>query len=330
MAKQTINVGSGDQSGDGEGIRSAFVKTNENFDEVYNSIDELYSLTESNNVETTSNIENLSARVDNLDVSDLSDNTGLLGGGGTADVSWADSQNRTFNAVHWSSGKELTITATPFETSNATTYDNRSNSQYIYFVWDQNFIDNVWNGYNTPAGEGQSYSVSLDNGVTWIPTDLSGYNGGLFFYLWIPNDFQENYSFTYTAGQPALIRYNRGSMQEVWFDLADAPVSANEVVGVDLSVVVEATIPGDPDQSARIIMPDFRFMNVLYDDNTGQGYVNDGARIWSGSSYVENRIEIDNRKIDEPADAGRVYATLRYGAVGTMTFYWNAKLYTIS
>lgn len=305
MAKQTINVGSGDQSGDGEGIRSAFVKINENFDEVYDSLD-------------------------NLDVSDLSDNTGLLNSGGTADVSWTDSQDRSFNTVTWASGKELTITATPFETSNVVTYDERSNSEYIYFVWDQDFIDNVWEGWNTPAGQGQSYSVSLDNGITWIPVETSGYNGGTFFYFWIPNELQENYSFTYTSGQAAIIRYNRGSMQEVWFDLADAPVSANEVVGVDLSVVVEATIPGDPDQSARIIMPNFRFMNVLYDDNTGQGYVNDGERIWSGSSYVENRIEIDNRKIDEPADAGRVYATLRYGAVGTMTFYWNAKLYTIS
>jgi hypothetical protein len=35
MARQTINVGSGDKSGDGENIRSAFVKINENFDELY-------------------------------------------------------------------------------------------------------------------------------------------------------------------------------------------------------------------------------------------------------------------------------------------------------
>ena len=39
MTKQTINVGSGEYAGDGEGLRSAFTKTNENFDEVYTSID---------------------------------------------------------------------------------------------------------------------------------------------------------------------------------------------------------------------------------------------------------------------------------------------------
>ena len=35
MAKQTINLGSGELAGDGESLRSAFAKTNDNFDEVY-------------------------------------------------------------------------------------------------------------------------------------------------------------------------------------------------------------------------------------------------------------------------------------------------------
>lgn len=38
MAKQTINIGSGELSGDGETLRSAFNKTNQNFTEVYNSL----------------------------------------------------------------------------------------------------------------------------------------------------------------------------------------------------------------------------------------------------------------------------------------------------
>jgi hypothetical protein len=37
MTKQNINVGSGELSGDGESIRAAFVKINENFDEVYSA-----------------------------------------------------------------------------------------------------------------------------------------------------------------------------------------------------------------------------------------------------------------------------------------------------
>lgn len=294
MAKQHINVGSGIMAGDGEPLRNALTKVNQNFDEVYQNIEELSNA------------------------------------GSSPSAEWTDSQNRTFNAVRWTSGKEIEITATPFETSNAVTYDSRTNSQYIYFVWDQDFIDNVWEGWNTPAGEGEAYSISLDNGITWIPVETSGYNGGTFFYFWIPNELQETYSFTYTTGQSTLIRYNRGSMQEVWFDLDDAPVSSADVIGIDLSVVVEATIPGDPDRTARIIRPNYRFMNVLYDDNSGMGNVNDGARIWSGSNYVEDRIEISIRKSEVPADAGRVYATLRYGAVGTMTFYWNATLYTIN
>ena len=35
MAKQTINLGTGELTGDGESIRSAFDKVNDNFDELY-------------------------------------------------------------------------------------------------------------------------------------------------------------------------------------------------------------------------------------------------------------------------------------------------------
>lgn len=38
MAKKIINIGSGESTGDGESIRSAFSKINDNFDEVYNGI----------------------------------------------------------------------------------------------------------------------------------------------------------------------------------------------------------------------------------------------------------------------------------------------------
>jgi len=38
MAKQSINLGTGELTGDGESIRSAFDKANDNFDENYTSI----------------------------------------------------------------------------------------------------------------------------------------------------------------------------------------------------------------------------------------------------------------------------------------------------
>jgi hypothetical protein len=41
MAKQTINIGSGELTGDGESLRAAFKKINENFDENYASLEEL-------------------------------------------------------------------------------------------------------------------------------------------------------------------------------------------------------------------------------------------------------------------------------------------------
>jgi len=38
MAKQTINIGTGELTGDGESLRSAFDKTNDNFTETYADI----------------------------------------------------------------------------------------------------------------------------------------------------------------------------------------------------------------------------------------------------------------------------------------------------
>lgn len=233
----------------------------------------------------------------------------------------------SFNVVDWNSGKRLTIEATPFETTPAVTYNSAENSEYIYFVWDQNFIDNVWQGLNTPQGEGQSYSISLDDGATWIPVETSGYNGGTFFYFWIPTEFRQTYSFTYSQGQSATIRYNRGSLAEVWFDLADAPFPADQIFAVNMSVSVNAKIG---DLQMKSVWPTYRFANVLYDDNTGQGDVNTGANVWSGSQVVENAVQTDIRRIDDPLDAGRIYARFNNGLVGTMDFYWNAKLFTFT
>lgn len=70
MAMKHINVGTAPLAGDGEPIRDALIKVNENFDEVFISIQDVYNL------------------INNLDISDLTDNLGLLDisldGGGAA------------------------------------------------------------------------------------------------------------------------------------------------------------------------------------------------------------------------------------------------------
>jgi hypothetical protein len=297
MAKQTINVGAAPNDRSGDPLRIAFTKANYNFDELY------------------------------TDIATLNDAVSSLDNNIVNDKSWSDNTDKTFNVIEWNSGTSVTITATPFETANVVTYDARTDSEYIYFVWDQDFIDNVWEGWNTPAGEGQSYTVSLDNGITWIPAEKSGYNGGSFFYFWIPDEYQENYSFTYETGQAVLIRYNRGSLEEVWFDLST--VDVDNIIGVDMSVVVDATVSGDPDISAKIIRPNYRFMNVLYDDNTGEGSVNSGATIWSGSNIVEDSVRMSIRRNTDASDSGKIYVKYDNGLMGNISFYWNAKLYTV-
>jgi hypothetical protein len=291
MAKQTINVGSATQAGDGEQLRSALIKVNQNFTEVYE------------------NLETIDQRTDTV---------------------WVDSENRVFNTINWNSGSQITVTATPYETVSVVTYDARTDSDTIWFVWDQNFIDTVWEGNNTEIGEGQAYEISFDNGVTWYSVETNEYSTNDFFNFVVPLEFRDSYTFTYTQGQTVLIKFNRGNNLEVWFDLANAPVSTEYIIGVDMSVTVEATIPGEPNRTATVIRPNYRFMNVLYDVDTGQGSINSGANIWSGSDFVEDKIQMSIRRSIDPTDAGRIYAKFNNGVVGTMTFYWNAKLYTIT
>lgn len=294
MAKQVINVGGSANDRTGDPLRIAFQKTNSNFTEVYTAIQ---------NIGT---------------------------GGSDIDRSWESSDGAVFDVVEWNSGSEVTIEVTPYETANLVTYDSRVDSEYVYFVWDQDFIDNVWNGYNTPAGEGNGYEISLDGGNTWYPVTTSGYNSGTTFYFSVPYDVQGSYTFTYNQGDLVLMRFNRGSFIEPWFDLENAPVSSNTVIAVDMSVVVDVTMQGDPIQYAKIFHPNFRFANALYDDNTGEGGLSAGIRVWSGSSFVEDMTDINERRNTTPGDNGRVYATFTNGSVGTMTFYWNAKLYTVT
>jgi hypothetical protein len=71
MSRKIINVGSADLAGDGEPIRDALIKTNENFEEVYNNIDAIVIPT---------------------DVSDLTDTQELLSSGGsTGDITFTNS-----------------------------------------------------------------------------------------------------------------------------------------------------------------------------------------------------------------------------------------------
>jgi hypothetical protein len=331
MTKQIINVGTAEQAGDGESIRSAFIKINDNFSETYNSIEDLNLL------------------VDNLDISELSDTQGLLEQ--RPSNAWQSSQGKTFNTVEWIYGNEITITATPFETTTATTLDNRANSPYIYFAWNQNFINNVWESQTNEAG--QNYSVSLDNGTTWIPVVAREYTTGTFFYFYIPDELQATYQFTYNAGQSVIIKYNRGSSHTLWFDLAEAPVPLSNIFAVDLTIVFEALVQGETYLRVKILRPNFRFANSAYADDGG---TSEYIRVWSSAELVEdiavldsftNNINqdfgglsltqlvediiiIDIRKNNNPADAGKVYASYKNSNTGSITFYWNAKLYTIN
>jgi hypothetical protein len=80
MAKQVINIGTAVNSGNGDPIRTAFNKANENFTELYTAVGTIPTntnqLTNGSGFITASDIPNIPA-----DVSDLTDTEGLLGQG---------------------------------------------------------------------------------------------------------------------------------------------------------------------------------------------------------------------------------------------------------
>jgi hypothetical protein len=108
MAKQNINVGSSANKGDGDPLRTAFQKVNQNFDELYDRAENTDNQTLTLDGDTLSisggNSVDLSKYVDSTfsgdyndltnkptipaDVSDLSD-TGNLLGGDTGDITFA-------------------------------------------------------------------------------------------------------------------------------------------------------------------------------------------------------------------------------------------------
>jgi hypothetical protein len=76
MAQKIINAGSGELTGDGESIRAAFVKTNDNFSEVYNAIGNIHDL--GNLRVTGTNLQSISGTIPNEDINLVPNGTGSV------------------------------------------------------------------------------------------------------------------------------------------------------------------------------------------------------------------------------------------------------------
>lgn len=300
MTRQPINIGTEANDRTGDALRTAFLKTNNNFIELYQ-------------------------RVGTLEASE---------GDPTTDRAWTDvSLGQTYDVVEWNSGTTVGVTNTPTESYILTTYDTRIESQNIYFVWDQGFIDGVWDGYNNPLGEGMGFELSLDGGSTWYAVEQSGYNSGTYLYFSVTYANEGQYTFTYIEGQTAQIRFNRGSLPEPWFDLRKSPVDANTVVCVSMDVVVNPRMFDNSNNAfhATIFKSNVVFAPVLYNDNIGQGSINVGSTIYSGNNVVGSATNVELRMASNTeVDAGRIYCNFDDGRTGTISFYWNAKLFTRS
>jgi hypothetical protein len=302
MPRQIINIGAAPNDRSGDKLRDAGTKMNANFSELY------------------AGLANTQIQVANLVSSIGSGNTGIQ-----TEETWNDPvANVSFSVVPWVSGKTVQIESTPFEFSNVTMFNTQTDSTMANFTWDQNFIDNVYEG--GPDGiDGENYSVSFDGGSTWYALDAGGYSGGSNFYFYVPFENEGLYTFTYTTGQSAILRYNRGNTFEPWFDLTEAPISnTNNVLFATMKVFARGR-----GFVANTVAEGYKYFDTFslgldFDQNGNQGYVIYSNESTQGNQTIANALNIRARLASNP---NAIFCTYDYRDPGEITVFWDARLY---
>lgn len=129
MSKQLINLGTGELTGDGESLRSAFTKINDNFDEVYQDIDNISIPT---NISVFNNDVGYLREIDlPTAVSSLTNDVGYIT---TASLQWNSITGKPTFATVSTSGSYNDLTNKPaFATvSTSGSYNDLTNKPVIY------------------------------------------------------------------------------------------------------------------------------------------------------------------------------------------------------
>ena len=171
MAKLNINIGSGELAGDGESLRGAFDKTNQNFTEVYNDIAVLTANQFSGDYNDLTNKPTIP-----VDISELADITGLLNSTGDIKGSvFADDSTLLVDGVSSKINLQNTVLNNTISTS------------------DENFFINT---AATPGDRGFTNITTTDNildiqGAAALP---GGQGGGIYINGGIPFDDPSDYT----------------------------------------------------------------------------------------------------------------------------------------
>lgn len=137
MSQANVNIGTGPSSGDGDPLRSAFAKINDNFTELYSSVGGLTNSVSSvagrtGNVTLTVNDVIGAASKSYVNNLVLNGNTQLSGFEVNGNITFID------NSVQSTAYTATYSTATPTPTSEGTKGDIVQDGSYIYFCIDAN------------------------------------------------------------------------------------------------------------------------------------------------------------------------------------------------
>lgn len=311
MARQTINIGTAPRDRTGDTMREAGAKINANFIELY---------------------------------------AGSGGGGsGAWENSYEANNGITLSTHLHSAGRVITFTASPYQYSNnLVTYDTVEDSQYVNFVWDEDFINNIWEGNH------YGYQISLDSGNTWVNVETSGYSGGQNFYFSTPYDSEldgHDTPFTYDAGDETVsLRYRdvATSANSVWFDPNDLNSNTFTLTGyrgAKIDFVAQMTTVA-PYESTAVAVGQIWAMEGAYvydgdDVRTGPYLISDQPRVTvlSGADVFDADdwnyvVEFDRANTSAPqnldqasAFARQLVCRMNSGYAGTVTIMYEARIF---
>ena len=233
MSKQTINVGSGELVGDGEGIRTAFIKINSNFNELYSNTSTGYTGSASTGTTGyTGSQGNVgytgSASTGTTGYTGSQGNVGYTGSASTGTTGYTGSQG---NVGYTGSKGDPGTAGTSGNVQRAVLQATNSGPDTWSFINIEGNLSTFYTTDSTPYnGAAANALVITLNDFTSLPSiirytqDFGGNPTELFNVNTLPTVYGSGSTLGITSKENILSNFNTGT-HKLWFNASGLPPS---------------------------------------------------------------------------------------------------------